>query len=254
MTWFKVDDHLHDHRKARGIDLAAMGLWTMSGSWCGDQRTDGFIPDTVVVRWSRSWRKLAAHLVERGLWEPATVDGEKGWIFHDWHEHQPGKDDTTTDLGRIRWRRKNALKKNRGLCEAVITRDRNRCRYCDVPVNWADKKGAKGGTYDHVDPEGDNSLANVVVACRRCNGRKKDRTPEEAGMTLLPEPSGYQIRTESAPDPHQIDDGPLREAGRAPDRHQVGDGPGTGSGPGPAPDQVPGRDPVLATIEGARHG
>lgn len=232
MTWFKVCDHLHDHRKVRGIDLAALGLWTLSGSWSGDHKTDGFVPTTVIPRWdSRRSKKLAALLVDRGLWEAATRDGESGWIFHDWIDHQPDKADTSTDIGRIRWRRREALKKNRGLCEAIQLRDGTLCRYCGDRVKWSDKKGPKGATYDHVDPDGDNSLENVVVACRRCNGRKRDRTPEEAGMRLLPP------GTKSEPDPHQIGSqviqSPLRETGREPDRSQVG----SGSGPGPGPDR-----------------
>ena len=43
--WFKVDDKLHDHRKARKAGKAAMGVWVLAGSWSMDNETDGFVPD-----------------------------------------------------------------------------------------------------------------------------------------------------------------------------------------------------------------
>jgi hypothetical protein len=205
-VWFKVDDKLHDHRKTWGIDCAAVGLWTMAGSWCGANGTDGFVPEIVVSRWSKHWQRLAADLVTRGLWAEANQDGQKGWEFVNWSEYQPSRVETAVPLDRLRWRRKQALKKNRVLCDQVVARDRNQCRYCGERVSWADRKSPKGATYDHVDPDGENELDNVVIACRRCNGRKKDRTPHEAGMPLLPVPAPYDPvpgepeGTRSAPD------------------------------------------------------
>jgi hypothetical protein len=85
MAWFFVDDHLHDHRKPRKAGLEAIGLWTLAGSWCADNLTDGFVPRDVAVRWSaRKLDRLAAQLVDAGLWETAQEEGEDGWQFHDW--------------------------------------------------------------------------------------------------------------------------------------------------------------------------
>lgn len=64
---------------------------------------------------------------------------------------------------------------------AVLARDRYRCAYCNQ----------RGTTVDHVIPRsrgGRHRWDNVVAACRTCNGRKDDRTPQEAGMTLLWDP------------------------------------------------------------------
>ncbi|HNK54461.1 MAG TPA: HNH endonuclease, partial [Ottowia sp.] len=46
-------------------------------------------------------------------------------------------------------------------------------------------------TLDHIVPRskgGQTSWENVVAACRACNMRKGDRTPEQAGMTLRKKP------------------------------------------------------------------
>lgn len=68
---------------------------------------------------------------------------------------------------------------SRATFPAILARDHYRCAYCGRP-------GAR--TVDHVFPKsrgGDESYGNLVAACGDCNGRKADRTPEEAGMPLL---------------------------------------------------------------------
>lgn len=65
--------------------------------------------------------------------------------------------------------------------DGVLRRDKHVCAYC----------GGRGTTIDHVLPKsrgGGDTWTNLVAACERCNGRKADRTPHEAGMTLLWEP------------------------------------------------------------------
>lgn len=66
--------------------------------------------------------------------------------------------------------------------DALFARDRHLCLYCGL-------QHPRGGlTRDHVRPlsrGGLNVWENVVTACKRCNNRKANRTPEEAGMPLL---------------------------------------------------------------------
>jgi 5-methylcytosine-specific restriction endonuclease McrA len=66
----------------------------------------------------------------------------------------------------------------------VRLRDGDACRYCARIVKWKDTKSARGGTLDHVIPDGHE----LVVACKGCNSRKQDRTLADAGMDLLPPP------------------------------------------------------------------
>lgn len=87
MPWFKVDDKLHDHRKARAAGKAAMGVWVLAGSWAADNLTDGFVPVSILPRWGNT--RDAAKLCEVGLWIPDEQDGERGWRFHEWAERQP---------------------------------------------------------------------------------------------------------------------------------------------------------------------
>lgn len=87
MPWFKVDDNLHSHPKARRAGLEAMGLWALAGSHCMSYLTDGVVEGWFVEAWPRG-AKLAAQLVKVGLWEVHP----DGWSFHDWDGFQPTRE------------------------------------------------------------------------------------------------------------------------------------------------------------------
>lgn len=64
----------------------------------------------------------------------------------------------------------------------LFRRDNFLCMYCGGKFSQAEL------TRDHITPRsrgGSDRWENLVAACRRCNHRKADRTPEEAGMALL---------------------------------------------------------------------
>ncbi|OQA47398.1 MAG: CRISPR-associated endonuclease Cas9 [Chloroflexi bacterium ADurb.Bin325] len=68
---------------------------------------------------------------------------------------------------------------------SVALRDRYTCQYC------GQTPGRNMLTIDHVIPRsrgGQTTWDNIVAACRACNMRKGDRTPEEAGMKLRKRP------------------------------------------------------------------
>lgn len=88
MSWFKVDDKFHSHPKVCGVSLAAIGLWSKAGSWCGDHLTNGAVPRGAVVALGGT-PELAAELVDAGLWRETP----KGWQFHEWLDHQPPAED-----------------------------------------------------------------------------------------------------------------------------------------------------------------
>jgi 5-methylcytosine-specific restriction endonuclease McrA len=64
----------------------------------------------------------------------------------------------------------------------VFSRDNWCCQYCGRGCS------TREATIDHVKPKsrgGPTSWRNCVTACRSCNRKKDDMTPEEAGMPLL---------------------------------------------------------------------
>lgn len=69
--------------------------------------------------------------------------------------------------------------------ENVYIRDNFTCQYC------GHRHPPRHLTLDHVVPaskKGPKSWTNVVTACRDCNQRKANRTPQGANMPLLVEP------------------------------------------------------------------
>ncbi|MGL4462551.1 MAG: HNH endonuclease [Planctomycetia bacterium] len=68
----------------------------------------------------------------------------------------------------------------------VFKRDHFLCQYCGGRPNPG------RATIDHVVPKargGGTTWTNCVLACKECNGRKADRTPDQAGLTLRRRPS-----------------------------------------------------------------
>lgn len=65
----------------------------------------------------------------------------------------------------------------------IMVRDNHTCGYC----------GSKRDlTIDHILPSskgGKDTWKNMVTCCFKCNNKKGDRTPEDAGMTLSIVPS-----------------------------------------------------------------
>ena len=71
----------------------------------------------------------------------------------------------------------------------VFARDGATCQYC----------GASAENIDHVIPRskgGPHTWENVVAACRRCNTRKEDYLPHEAGMVLRSTPAAPRHRVQ----------------------------------------------------------
>ncbi len=67
----------------------------------------------------------------------------------------------------------------------LFRRDQNLCLYCGNQFSDAEL------TRDHILAKsrgGKDVWTNLAAACRRCNQRKGNRTPEEAGMPLLAVP------------------------------------------------------------------
>ncbi len=87
VTWFKVSDDFHSHPKAMVAGTAAVGLWTLAGSWSSANAQGGFVPDYVLPRLSEDSIALARKLVAAGLW--MKVKG--GYRFHEWDERNPSE-------------------------------------------------------------------------------------------------------------------------------------------------------------------
>lgn len=71
---------------------------------------------------------------------------------------------------------------------AIYIRDKMTCQYCLRKFKKEDLN------LDHVIPRaqgGKTTWSNIVLSCIKCNTRKAARTPEEAGMKLIKQPTVF---------------------------------------------------------------
>lgn len=69
--------------------------------------------------------------------------------------------------------------------KAIFNRDGWQCQYCRTELHRSNI------TIDHVHPRsrgGSNSWKNCVASCKNCNRMKGNKTPGEAGMSLVRPP------------------------------------------------------------------
>jgi 5-methylcytosine-specific restriction endonuclease McrA len=68
----------------------------------------------------------------------------------------------------------------------IYLRDDRKCQYCGKTY------GIKELNLDHILPKskgGTMTWHNIVLSCVACNDKKRDRTPEQAGMSLIKKPT-----------------------------------------------------------------
>jgi len=87
MTWIKIDDSFPDHPKIIGLSDKAFRSHIQALCYCGRFLTDGVITSNALARLAD--RETIAELLEAGLWR--ALDGGKGYVIHDYLEHQTSK-------------------------------------------------------------------------------------------------------------------------------------------------------------------
>lgn len=179
LPWIKVHARLPRHRKSAVLDrlLGRRRTWTHVVElwlWASEEAPTGDLSGlpVEVIADKAGWRGNAQRFVD-ALREVGFMDGD---VLHDWEEEQSARVELAAsaeiDNRPSLWRRH---------ATDVFERDGWSCRYCGALCDRP--------TLDHVEPKsrgGSHDPDNLVTACGPCNSRKGARTPEEAGMRLLP--------------------------------------------------------------------
>lgn len=88
MPWFKVDDGFANSepvmRVPRRYRASVIGLWTLSGTWCAKELTDGRVPAHMIDELAGTTAQ-ASWLVTAGLWSETP----EGYVFIGWEKYQP---------------------------------------------------------------------------------------------------------------------------------------------------------------------
>lgn len=124
--------------------------------------------------------------IEAGYMTPVEIDGKRSYKIVD--------DDTFIHLRlkkEVEWdQQRQRDNSNTAITVPVRLRDGDTCRWCGVVVNWRDRKGARGATYDHLEAkQRDTTPETVVVACKSCNSSRKDTDTPKGIDQLLPVPN-----------------------------------------------------------------
>lgn len=219
MTWLKVDDKITTHPKWLPLTLEAKSLWFHGLVWCGAHNNDGHLPEEAMpfIAFSASvpahlLDDAAARLVKARLWKRRAKRDGGGYEIAGFLEYQPSKqqvrerqasDELADEMRALHdWLHKKAPGKR--VKKLILSRDGDRCRYCGeaVRVTPGDRRSPHRRTFDLIDPAArwdvdasalhDTELQKIadlwVVACGWCNSIKGKRTPDEAGIELLPPP------------------------------------------------------------------
>lgn len=123
-----------------------------------------------------SHRKVLKLLVKDKVEVVSTWDDEIVWVN--------GKLKYPSILRLKKYVKRNFIKSDFNR-RALLNRDLHCCQYCGVKLTQSQI------TIDHILPKaqkGTTSFTNCVVCCQLCNGKKADRTPEQAEMVLLKKP------------------------------------------------------------------
>lgn len=203
MPWARVEDTAHSHPRVLlagvgGDDRMtneALGWLLRCAAYSAEHLTDGYLAEHVMALFGGARTPELLKACQRagsiGKRKVTGPDGTKGYRLDDTADavvHLRTREEVELDRARRGTTRKQDARNE------VKLRDGDQCRYCAAWVDFRLRKGAHRGTWDHPDPA-DRDV--FVVCCGDCNQRKGQRTPAEAGMTLLPVPDVKHYRPET---------------------------------------------------------
>lgn len=265
MTWVKDSDNTYDSDALWEADRDAALLWSVAMRECARKDADGVLSPKQIhaslTKFKTPIKRTAVGvLVAQGLWhDPDTLkrcppcrEMSRGVLpspehryIHDWEEHLLDGKGKTDKVHRLLDQARRALRKSTAgqqVAARVRRRDRDECQFCGIVTRWddvgQDRRSKDLGELDHVNPfagdtvEALNDPGNLVVACKGCNGDKKQRTPAQwhaAGGFLLRRPIPDAITdpawviTDPITDPPRV----TRDSGPGPDPIRAE--PGSGS-------------------------
>jgi hypothetical protein len=85
MAWVRIDDQFTDHPKLAAAGPVAGWVYVSGLCYAARYLTDGFVPETIALRFDGSSPEVLANLVECSLWD--RVNG--GYLIHDFLDYNP---------------------------------------------------------------------------------------------------------------------------------------------------------------------
>lgn len=196
MAWLRKGDNAATHplvmalATVRGADdrllNEAYGFVQRCAEQSAGHLTDGVIDQgTAMLMGGPRWKPLIKACVEAGLLRQRGTGKDVVYLIPDDADfiHIRKK-------AEIEWERQRSRdNSNPDLTVPVRLRDGDGCRYCGRIVNWKQRRGRRGGTYDHLKPKKkDTTVDELVVACGGCNSTLLDDPLADRAHLLKPAP------------------------------------------------------------------
>ena len=184
MPWLKVGDLAANHPVALAVleDDAAddrivnelFGFVARCATMAAAHETDYIVPMGTA-------RQVAGVSRAKALIDMAVAAGYFSRVEHEGKPALKLFEDPEGNLFNMLLKSERAWKKQRDsdrrnteILIPVRQRDGDACRWCGNVVNWNDRRGGRGGTYDHLRPGQAATVDTYVVACRACNSARKE--------------------------------------------------------------------------------
>lgn len=197
MAWLRKGDNAATHplvmklATVRGSDERllneAYGFVQRCAEQSAGHMTDGVIDQGTaqLMGGDRRYRPLLRACVEAGLLRQRGTGKDAVYLVPDDADFIHIR-----KRAEIEWERQRARdNSNPDLTVPVRLRDGDGCRYCAKIVNWKQRRGRRGGTYDHRQPGQAATIDTLVVSCGGCNSERLNNPNADATHPLLPVPA-----------------------------------------------------------------
>lgn len=173
-----------------GASLPAESVMFLNygADWSARNSESGFVSADLVEKFGGVNGPAVQPLLSLGIAERAKkgrvriVPGKGITILNANESARPARAETAPSA------RRTALYRAPGLKKALRARDRDRCRYCAVPVRWGAGRAPDSAVWDWLDPGGPLSAENIVTACKACCEVRDGRPLKDSGLTLIDPP------------------------------------------------------------------
>lgn len=195
MSWLRVGDDAATYPALLSIAGMAgakdhsvretFGFLVGAATLSAAHMTDYFLNiGTLALMGGNNLKELLKFCERSGLLTKHTQDGEKGYLLIQDPNflHMQSREEVE------RRRNHDADVNDESITVPVRKRDGDSCRWCRLPVVWAGPKSKQRGEYDHLNPGERATVDTLVVACRSCNGRRKNNVEAWAAEHELHQP------------------------------------------------------------------
>ncbi len=201
MVWSRIDDGFLDHPKVLRAGEDAANLYIRALVWANKHLTDGNVPSEALraITSKPGAVKLAARLVEAGLWE--AQDG--GWYIHNFAELNPSRADVEARRAELSAKRAESGRKGglqRSAAKQLASKDEaNHKQVASNDEANAKQLASTGAKQNEAHNHNHNQNHNPAPLCPSDTGGAGGLAPPDPPPTVVPTSGERSVATEAKP-------------------------------------------------------